>query len=341
MNKLNLLAMTKPELYKVIPEKIPSMKKFNINQIQTHIFKHGRPDIERFVNLSMEHRNCLNQHFEMSTPILKDEQISKDGTKKWLLNFGGDADIETVFIPDSHSKKVDFFKGTLCVSSQIGCSLNCSFCRTGTQKLMRNLQSHEIINQVLFALRQLGGFPLPVSNAKIVDNIVLMGQGEPLYNFANVSKACRSIIENLNYSPYRITLSTSGVAPLIPKVTTEIGCSLAVSLHAPNDSLRDVLVPINKTYPLKILMTSIQQYLRLHQYNKNRRVTFEYVMLDGVNDSDVHAKELIQLVGIEEFAAILRSANIATTVRVSRGSDISAACGQLKSKNESKYLRNK
>lgn len=253
------------------------------------------------------------------------------------------------------------------ISSQVGCSLNCSFCRTGTQKLLRNLTAEEIFTQVMHAMHTLEAFPRSPTLPNPVNNIVLMGQGEPLYNYRAVAQAVKNMIHHLKISPHRITLSTSGVASLIPKIASDLGISLAVSLHATNNRLRDLLVPLNKTYDISTVIKAVDEYTALSSNTiaspRHRRVTFEYVMLNDVNDSLLEAKALIKLIRhlpsphvnlmafnpwqgsgfsaspsdrIEAFAAVLKDAGADTTVRKSRGKDIDAACGQLKSREEVK-----
>jgi 23S rRNA (adenine2503-C2)-methyltransferase len=289
-----------------------------------------------------------------------DEQVSSDGTRKWLLRFpargpGKPVEVETVYIPEES-------RGTLCVSSQVGCTLTCSFCHTGTQRLVRNLTAHEIVEQVVFARRRLGDFAgaTPASGGpetgRMVSNIVLMGMGEPLYNFENVRDAMAVVADGngLSLSKRRITVSTSGVVPVIERVGREMGAMLAISLHAVRDDVRDVLVPLNRKYPIAELMEACRTYPGL---SNARRITFEYVMLKGVNDSEADARALVELIRgipakinlipfnswpgapyecsdwdtIETFADIVNRAGYASPVRTPRGQDILAACGQLRS----------
>jgi 23S rRNA (adenine2503-C2)-methyltransferase len=277
-------------------------------------------------------------------------QLSNDGTRKWLLRTGPGIEFETVYIPEAD-------RGTLCVSSQVGCTLNCRFCHTGTQKLVRNLSPDEILGQLFVARDALGDWPSTAPDRKVT-NIVMMGMGEPLYNFDNV-KAALGIVtdgDGLALSKRRVTLSTAGVVPMIPRAGAEIGSGLAISLHAVRDEIRDVIVPINKKYPLGELLEACRTYPGA---SNARRITFEYVMLKGVNDSLAEARELVQLIKgipakinlipfnpwpgapyecsdweqIEKFAEIVNRAGYASPVRTPRGRDIMAACGQLKSES--------
>jgi 23S rRNA (adenine2503-C2)-methyltransferase len=307
----------------------------------------------------------LAQHFTIARPEVVEEQISQDGTRKWLFRFpprgaGRPVEIESVYIPEEG-------RGTLCVSSQVGCTLTCSFCHTGTQKLVRNLTSEEILAQLLTARDRLGDFPdkdtpdgamVPAEGRKIT-NIVMMGMGEPLYNFEEVKKALiiASDGDGLSLSKRRITLSTSGVVPEIYRTGDEIGVMLAISLHAVRDELRDILVPINKKYPLEQLVKACREYPGL---SNAKRITFEYVMLKDINDSLEDAKLLVKLLQgipakinlipfnpwpgtnyqcsdweqIERFADYVNAAGYASPIRTPRGRDILAACGQLKSESE-------
>jgi 23S rRNA (adenine2503-C2)-methyltransferase len=301
-------------------------------------------------NLAKEFRADMAEHFTLARPEVVTEQISSDGTRKWLLRTGPGIEFETVYIPEAD-------RGTLCVSSQVGCTLNCRFCHTGTQKLVRNLNPEEILGQLLVARDSLGDWPSTAPGRKVT-NVVMMGMGEPLYNFDNV-KAALAIVtdgDGLALSKRRVTLSTAGVVPMIEKAGTEIGSGLAISLHAVRDELRDVIVPINKKYPIKELLDSCRAYPGA---SNSRRITFEYVMLKGVNDSLADARELVRLLAgipakinlipfnawpgapyecsdwtqIEKFAEIVNKAGYASPVRTPRGRDIMAACGQLKSES--------
>jgi 23S rRNA (adenine2503-C2)-methyltransferase len=321
-------------------------------------------------NVSMELRIALAGAFELKRPEIVTEQVSEDGTRKWLLRFpprgaGRPVEIETVYIPEEG-------RGTLCLSSQVGCTLSCSFCHTGTQKLVRNLTSEEIVGQILLARDRLGDHPgqAPTPGAsvpgtgRLVSNIVMMGMGEPLYNFDNVKEALLVAADGdgIGLSRRRITLSTSGVVPMIPRAGEEIGVMLAISLHAVRDELRSELVPLNKKYPIAELLAACRAYPGL---SNARRITFEYVMLKGVNDTPADARELVRLLRgipakinlipfnpwpgtayecsgweeIERFADIVNRAGYASPIRTPRGRDILAACGQLKSESERLRIR--
>ena len=363
----SLIGMNREELGEAlrgidIPDKQIRMR---VSQIWHWLYIRGVTDFSYMKNLSKDLREKLATSFEITRPEIIEEQISADGTRKWLMQFpslgaGKPVEIETVYIPEEG-------RGTLCVSSQVGCTLTCSFCHTGTQKLVRNLTSGEVIAQLLVARDRLGDFPdldtpqgaiIPNEGRKVT-NIVMMGMGEPLYNFDNVKKALliASDGDGLALSKRRITLSTSGVVPFIPRTGEEIGIMLAISLHAVRDDLRDELVPINKKYPLKELLDACRNYPGL---NNARRITFEYVMLKGVNDSLEDAKELVRLLKgipakinlipfnpwpgsnyecsdweqIEAFSDFINANGYASPIRTPRGRDILAACGQLKSESE-------
>src|SRR6202161_4288108 len=319
-------------------------------QLSNWIYVHGARDFAAMTNLAKDFRGSMAERFNLARPEIVTEQISNDGTRKWLLRSGPGIEFETVFMPEAE-------RGTLCVSSQVGCTLNCRFCHTGTQKLVRNLTSDEIVGQLLVARDSLGDWPSTAPGRKVT-NVVMMGMGEPLYNFDNV-KAALAIVtdgDGLALSKRRVTLSTAGVVPMIERAGAEIGSALAVSLHAVNDELRDVIVPINKKYPLKELMAALRAYPGA---SNSRRITFEYVMLKGVNDSLAEARALVKLLAgipakinlipfnpwpgapyecsdwgrIEKFAEIVNKAGYASPVRTPRGRDIMAACGQLKSES--------
>ncbi len=336
-----------------IPEKSASMR---VNQLWNWIYVHGARDFASMTNLAKDFRAQLSASFNVARPEVVTEQISTDGTRKWLLRTGAGIEFETVFIPEPG-------RGTLCVSSQVGCTLNCRFCHTGTQKLVRNLTPAEIVCQLMIARDSLGDWPSTAPGRRVT-NVVMMGMGEPLYNFDNV-KAALAIVadgDGLALSRRRITLSTAGVVPMIARAGDEIGSSLAISLHAVRDEIRDVIVPINKKYPLAELIEACRNYPGV---SNARRITFEYVMLKGVNDSLADARALVQLIKgipakinlipfnpwpgapyecsdwsqIEKFAEVVNRAGYASPVRTPRGRDIMAACGQLKS--ESVKLRAK
>jgi len=321
---------------------------YRSRQLYQWVYQRGVTDFAEMHNLSKATRAKLSDSYRIGRPQVATAQISTDGTRKWLLGFADGNEAETVFIPEAP-------RGTLCVSSQIGCTLTCSFCHTGTQRLVRNLEPSEIVGQIMLARDALDAWPAAVINRPLT-NIVMMGMGEPLYNFENVKKALSIVFddEGLAMSRRRVTLSTSGVVPEIRRCGREIGCMLAISLHAVNDELRDTLVPINRKFPIEELMAACRDYSTL---SNARRITFEYVMLKGMNDSLTDARELARLMSeipskvnlipfnpwpgsiyecssnnaIDRFAKLLREAGCVATVRSPRGQDIMAACGQLKS----------
>lgn len=339
--------------------------RMRVQQLWHWLYIRGVEDFDAMTNVSKDLRAKLSDHFSIERPEVIEEQISADGTRKWLLRFpsrgaGAPVDVETVYIPEEG-------RGTLCVSSQVGCTLTCTFCHTGTQKLVRNLTAGEIVAQVILARKRLGDFPdvetpmgavVPADGRK-VSNIVMMGMGEPLYNYENVRDAMLvfSDGEGLSLSKRRITLSTSGVVPNIAPIGKDTGAMLAISLHAVTDELRDELVPINKKYPLGELLDACRNYPGL---SNARRITFEYVMLKGINDTLYDAKELVRLLKgipakinlipfnkwpgsdyecsdweqIEKFADFINDNGYASPIRTPRGEDILAACGQLKSTSE-------
>jgi 23S rRNA (adenine2503-C2)-methyltransferase len=344
----------------------PAQRRMRASQLWGWLYGRGATDFAAMTNIAKDLRARLEGACDLARPEIVTEQVSNDGTRKWLLRLpaaepGGRApEIETVYIPEAD-------RGTLCISSQIGCTLTCTFCHTGTQRLVRNLTAGEIVGQILLARDRIGDWPgaeapdprgLPVGDRKIT-NIVLMGMGEPLYNFDNVRTAMdiASDGEGLSISKRRITLSTSGIVPMMERAGAEAGLMLAVSLHAVRDDLRDVLVPINRKYPIAALLDACRNYPGL---SNARRITFEYVMLKGVNDSVAEARELVRLLAgipakinlipfnpwpgspyecsdweqIERFAEVVNRAGYASPIRTPRGRDIMAACGQLKSASE-------
>ena len=345
---------------------LPRELRMRTGQIWHWIYHRGATSFDEMLNVSKDMRAVLNEHFTLERPQIVSEQISVDGTRKWLIRMppagphDKGAEIETVYIPESD-------RGTLCISSQVGCTLTCTFCHTGTQRLVRNLTSAEIVAQVLIARDRLGDWPgavrptdgLVPDAERAVSNVVLMGMGEPLYNFDHVRDAMAVVTdgEGLSLSRRRITLSTSGVVPMIQRAGDEIGSMLAISLHAVRDELRNELVPINRKYPIAELLDACRNYPGA---SNARRITFEYVMLDGVNDSLKDARELVRLLNgipakinlipfnpwpgtkykcsdwgrIEEFSDVVFRAGYASPVRTPRGRDIFAACGQLKSETE-------
>lgn len=343
-----LIGLSLPELIALLQSyQIPA---FRAKQVWHWIYQRGVKDFDAMGNLPKDMKTFLNDRFTVGRPNVETEQRSKDGTIKWLLKMSDGQMVETVFIPEKE-------RGTLCVSSQIGCTLTCKFCHTGTQPLVRNLGAHEILQQIMHARDVLGEWPSSGAKegGRDFTNIVLMGMGEPLYNYENVAKAMKICMdgEGLSISKRRITLSTSGVVPLIEKCGRELNVNLAISLHACHDDLRSDIMPINKKYPLAALMQACRDY----PLDKRRRITFEYVMLKDINDSDEDAHNLATLLGdipakvnlipfnewpgsgfvcsdkgrIEKFAKILRDKGIDSPVRKTRGDDILAACGQLKS----------
>jgi 23S rRNA (adenine2503-C2)-methyltransferase len=321
-------------------------------QVWRWIHHYGVTDFERMTDIGKDVRVALADRFTLARPQIVERQESRDGTVKWLLRFAGGVEAETVFIPDVARS------GALCVSSQVGCTLNCTFCHTGTQALVRNLTAAEIVAQAQVARDDLGEWPTSNEGRRLT-NIVFMGMGEPLYNLDNVADALDVISDNegIAISRRRITVSTSGVVPEIGPLGARTNAMLAISLHATNDALRDELVPLNRKYPIAELMAAIRAYPGL---SNARRVTFEYVMLKGVNDTPAEAKALVKLLAgvpakinlipfnpwpgspyecsdwetIERFAAILNRAGYASPIRTPRGRDILAACGQLKSQSQ-------
>ena len=355
---INLVGLTRDALREALitagtPEKQVKMR---LGQLWQWIYEKGVRDFEQMTNLSKDYRSFLAGHFVIAIPEVVSKQVSTDGTRKYLVRIAGGHEVETVYIPESD-------RGTLCISSQVGCTLTCSFCHTGTQKLVRNLTAGEIIGQVMLARDDLGEWPAPGRNpatsARLLSNIVLMGMGEPLYNFENVRDAMNIAMdpEGIQLSRRRITLSTSGVVPEIARTATEIGCLLAVSFHATTDEIRDKLVPINKRWNIEALLDALRDYPKA---SNSERITFEYVMLKGINDSDADAHRLVELIKgipakvnlipfnpwpgapyerssnnrINAFSEIVYQAGYASPVRKPRGEDIFAACGQLKSATE-------
>ena len=344
-----------------------SQIRMRVNQLYHWIYQRGVSDFDAMLNLSKSLRSDLKEKFTLGRPEIVEEQVSVDGTRKWLFRFtrsdgsdGQPIDVETVYIPEPE-------RGTLCVSSQVGCSLTCTFCHTGTQKMVRNLTASEILAQVLAARDRLADHPdceidpeiIAPHTGRKVSNIVMMGMGEPLLNFENVKSALLIALDDtaMGFSRRRVTLSTSGVVPAIGKTASEIRCMLAISLHAVHDELRDELVPINRKYPLQQLLDACREYPDVANC---RRITFEYVMLKDVNDSLEEARELVRLLRgipakinlipfnpwpgskyqcsskkqIDRFANYLIDRGFESPVRTPRGRDIFAACGQLKSASE-------
>ena len=355
----NLVGLSREELRAALENAGTTEKqaKMRASQIWQWIYQKGVREFEQMTNLAKDYRIFLASNFTISIPEIVSKQVSVDGTRKYLLRIAGGHEVETVYIPEQD-------RGTLCISSQVGCTLTCSFCHTGTQKLVRNLTTAEIIGQVMLARDDLGEWPEagvknPPNQARLLSNIVLMGMGEPLYNFENVRDAMKIAMdpEGISLSRRRITLSTSGVVPEIARTATEIGCLLAISFHATTDEVRNKLVPINKRWNLEVLLDALREYPKV---SNSERITFEYVMLKGVNDTDEDAYRLVKLIKgipakvnlipfnpwpgapyersssnrIRAFSEIVYQAGYASPVRKPRGEDIFAACGQLKSATE-------
>ena len=321
---------------------------FRARQLWHWIYHRGATDFAAMTSLSRAFREELAAHYVLSRPAVSSELASVDGTRKWLLRFADGQEVETVYIPEED-------RGTLCVSSQVGCTLGCTFCHTGTQRLVRNLTAAEILAQIMIARDHLGEWPSPRTDRQVT-NIVLLGMGEPLFNYDNVAEALKIVMdpEGLAISRRKITLSTAGVVPAIRRCGAEIGVNLAVSLHAVRDDVRDRLVPLNRKYPIAELLDACRNYPGA---SNARRITFEYVMLKGINDSPTDARELVRLLAgipakvnlipfnpwpgapyecsseaaIAAFSDIVFAAGYSAPVRTPRGRDILAACGQLKS----------
>jgi len=352
---VNLSGLTRVELQAALVESgltPPDKARMRATQLWRWIHHFGVTDFAAMTDVAKELRAGLAEHFTLARPEVVERQISRDGSRKWLIRTAPGIEIETVYIPDVGRA------GALCVSSQVGCTLNCTFCHTGTQPLVRNLTAAEIIAQVQVARDDLGEWPSPKEDRRL-SNVVFMGMGEPLYNLENVAAAIDIIAdgEGIAISRRRITVSTSGVVPDIPRAGELTQAMLAISLHATNDELRNTLVPLNRRYPIAELLDAIRAYPGL---SNARRVTFEYVMLKGVNDSPEEARKLVQLMKgipakinlipfnpwpgspyecsdwatIERFASILNRGGYASPIRTPRGRDILAACGQLKSESE-------
>ncbi len=353
--RMALIGMSLPEMQEALA--IHGLPKFRAKQVWNWIYQRGARDFESMGNLPKDMRVLLDDYYSIERPTVVTEQRSTDGTIKWLLAMSDGQQIETVYIPEEK-------RGTLCVSSQVGCTLTCRFCHTGTQPLVRNLGPHEILQQIMHARDVLEEWPKVneksgPQNGRDLTNIVMMGMGEPLYNYDNVSKALKICMDDdgLSISKRRITLSTSGVVPQIVQCGEELGVNLAISLHAPNNDLRSSIMPINNKYPLEELLQACRDYPGT---SENRKITFEYVMLAGVNDSDSCAHELVDILygipakvniipfnkwpnsdfecssrnRIMAFARILEDRGLDAPIRRPRGEDILAACGQLKSESQ-------
>ena len=355
--KPNLVGMTRDQMRAALVAVGTAEKqaKMRVGQIWQWIYHWGVRDFEAMTNLAKEYRATLADNFVLAIPEVVTKQVSTDGTRKYLVRIEGGHEVEVVYIPETD-------RGTLCISSQVGCTLTCSFCHTGTQKLVRNLTPAEIVGQVMLARDDLDDWPVPgprTDRNRLVSNIVLMGMGEPLYNFENVRDAMHVVMdgEGIALGRRRITLSTSGVVPEIARTAEEIGCLLAVSFHATTDEVRDQLVPINKKWNIETLLNSLRAYPGL---SNSERITFEYVMLQGVNDTKEDAHRLVNLLRgipakvnlipfnewpgapytrssgnrIHAFADIIHDAGFSSPIRTPRGEEIMAACGQLKSATE-------
>jgi 23S rRNA (adenine2503-C2)-methyltransferase len=347
--KPNLIGLSREDLSNLFEKHdIPA---YRVQQLWNWLYHHGVKEIEMMVNMPKNVRHILDENYAIRRPVVTTALTSTDGTQKWLLKFDDGNEAEAVHIPE-----VD--RGTLCVSSQIGCTLTCKFCHTGTQMLVRNLDSADIVGQMMVARDVFNEWPSPVGQ-RHVSNIVMMGMGEPLYNYENVAKALKIIMDHqgISLSKRRITLSTSGVVPMMQTCGEDLGVNLAISLHATRNDLRNELVPINRKYPIEQLIDACRTYPGV---NNARRITFEYVMLKDVNDSDADARDLIRLIKgipskinlipfnpwpgspfecstpsrIAAFSEIVYRAGYASPVRTPRGRDILAACGQLKSKSQ-------
>jgi 23S rRNA (adenine2503-C2)-methyltransferase len=344
----SLVGLSRDDLKQVLVE--AGLEPFRARQLWQWIYWHGVTDFGLMTNIAKKTRERLAELFVIDRPGIVTEQRSVDGTRKWLLRFDDGNEAETVNIPEED-------RGSVCVSSQVGCTLTCSFCHTGTQPLVRNLSPAEIVGQFMVARDSYGEWPTPTADAqRMLSNIVMMGMGEPLYNFDNVVAALKIAMDDqgIALSRRRITLSTSGVVPMIPKVGEALDVNLAVSLHAVSDDVRDTLVPINKKWPIAELLKACADYPGARN---SRRITFEYAMLKGINDSDADARELVRLLTpihakvnlipfnpwpgapyecssnnrIHRFAEIVNDGGLSAPVRTPRGRDIQAACGQLKS----------
>ncbi|MEE2773558.1 MAG: 23S rRNA (adenine(2503)-C(2))-methyltransferase RlmN [Pseudomonadota bacterium] len=359
--RTNLVGMTREEL---VAELIgigveKKYAKMRLNQLWKWVYQKGVSNFSSMTDISKEFQNLLGVHFFIGRPQIVKKLVSEDQTRKYLLRLEDNSKVETVFIPDKD-------RGTLCISSQVGCTLNCSFCFTGTQKLVRNLSVSEIVGQVLVARDDLSEWSFAKNQKMLkrkITNIVMMGMGEPLYNYDSVKDALHIIMDNegISFSRKRITISTSGVVPSISKVGSEIGCLLAVSFHATTDEIRNQLVPINKKWNISELLNCLRNYPTL---SNSQRITFEYVMLRDINDTDDDARRLVKLISgipakinlipfnawpgspyrrssperIDSFAKIVKRAGYASPVRSPRGEDIFAACGQLKSNSVKKII---
>lgn len=350
--RLDLIGLSREEMADVFAEM--GEKPFRVKQVWQWLYNRGVTDLEEMTNLSKVLREKMAERFFISRPEVSREQTSVDKTRKWLLKFGDRNEAETVYIPDP-----DEDRGAVCISTQVGCTLTCRFCHTGTQKLVRNLTASEIVGQFMAARDSYGEWPTPNETGRLLSNVVVMGMGEPLFNYDATVTALRILTDpdGISLSKRRVTLSTSGVVPRMYDLGNDVGVNLAVSLHAATDEVRDEIMPINKKWPLKELMKACREYPGA---TNARRITFEYIMLKGINDSDADARQLARIVKgvpckfnllpfnpwpgstlecsdwqrIERFSDILANCGYSAPVRTPRGRDILAACGQLKSDSE-------
>ena len=347
-----LIGLSFPEIQNIMAE--IGEKPFRAKQLWQWMYNKGVVDFDAMTTFSKPLREKLKESFLISHPKIVTEQNSSDKTRKWLMEFQDGAKVECVYIPEAD-------RGAVCISTQVGCAQGCRFCHTGTQKFMRNLSAGEIVGQFMAARDSYGEWPTPTDETRYLSNIVVMGMGEPLYNFDNLKTAVQILMDGdgISISKRKITVSTCGVADKIPALA-DLGVKLAVSLHAPNDEIRNQIMPVNKKFPLKVLMEACAEYQKKVEHRQF--ITMEYVMLKGVNDRPEHAAELIELTkelevkfnlipfhawagapfepssqnAIHRFSKILEDHYIAAPIRRSRGEDIMAACGQLKSEHEKK-----
>lgn len=347
----DIVGLSRPELAELLTRL--GEKPFRVKQLWHWIYHRGETRFDAMTNLGRPLRARLEDGFVIGRPAISREENAADRTRKWLLRFADGKEAETVYIPEDD-------RGAVCISSQVGCTLTCRFCHTGTQLLVRNLSAGEIVGQFMVARDSYGEWPSPTDETRLLSNIVVMGMGEPLFNYDNLVKALRIVMdpEGIALSKRRITLSTAGVVPEIRRAAADLGVKLAVSLHAPTDALRDTIMPINKKYPIAELMAACRDYQDIAGHRQH--ITLEYVMLDGINDSDADARALLRLVEglgvkfnlipfnkwpgaaydcspmdrIKRFSRILQDANYAAPIRMPRGREILAACGQLKSESE-------
>ncbi len=350
MTTTPLIGLTLQQLTEALSAQL-GVPAFRAKQVWLWLYRFGVSSFHEMTNLPKDLRTVLHQHYSIERPLISMEQCSADGTQKWLLQFDDKNEVESVFIPESN-------RGTVCISSQVGCTLTCKFCHTGTQTLVRNLTAADILHQIMITKDRLNDWETQTRQPRLT-NIVLMGMGEPLYNYDNVKTALQILMhpEGMGIRKRRITLSTSGVVPYIDRCAEDLSVNLAISLHAVRDDLRNELVPINRKYPLSQLLSACRNYADKTQ---RRRITFEYVMLQDVNDSIADAKELLRLIKgipakinlipfnswpgstyicshdtrIKNFAAVIEKAGYMSPIRTPRGQDILAACGQLKSESK-------